>query len=149
MWCFAELRLDEEMKAMGKKMVTYCGGLRLAIRVLGGVLAKKHTIPEWRRVYDNIGGQIIRISSLDDNNLISVNQVLYLSYEDLSMHLKHCFLYLAHFPEDYMINKEDLFNYWAAERIITSFYDGLTIRDSGEVYLELVRRNMLLLKKTI
>ncbi|KAG7591239.1 P-loop containing nucleoside triphosphate hydrolase [Arabidopsis thaliana x Arabidopsis arenosa] len=130
-----EFRVDE-MEAMGKKMVAYCGGLPLAVKVLGGLLAKKHTVLEWKRVYDNIGTQIVGKSGLDDNNLNSVFRVLSLSYEDLPMCLKHCFLYLAHYPEDYKINVKTLFNFWAAEGIITSFYDGSTIRDSGEGYLE-------------
>ncbi|XP_023632900.1 probable disease resistance RPP8-like protein 2 isoform X2 [Capsella rubella] len=117
-------RVDE---AMGKEMVTYCGGLPLAIKVLGGLLAKKHTVLEWKRVYSNIGTQIVGKSG----------------FSDLPMQLKHCFLYLAHFPEDYRINRT-LFNYWVAEGIIMSCYDGSNIQDSGESYLdELVRRNMV------
>ncbi|XP_010482114.1 PREDICTED: disease resistance protein RPP8-like isoform X2 [Camelina sativa] len=140
-----ELRLDEEMEAMGKEMVTYCGGLPLAVKVLGGLLANKHTAREWKRVYDNIGAQIVGKSCLGDNSLSSVYRILSLSYEDLPTRLKHCFLYLAHFPEDYKIRMWLLFNYWAAEGILTSFFDGSTIRDSGEDYLkELLRRNLLI-----
>ncbi|CAD5333845.1 unnamed protein product [Arabidopsis thaliana] len=136
-----EVRLDEEMEAMGKEMVTHCGGLPLAVKVLGGLLANKHTVPEWKRVSDNIGSQIVGGSWLDDNSLNSVNRILSLSYEDLPTHLKHRFLYLAHFPEDSKIYTQDLFNYWAAEGI----YDGSTIQDSGEYYLEeLVRRNLVI-----
>ncbi|KAL1198852.1 putative disease resistance RPP8-like protein 4 [Cardamine amara subsp. amara] len=143
-----ELMLGEEMEAMGKKMVTYCGGLPLAVKVLGGLLAKKHTVPEWKKVYDNIGAKIIGTSGLDNNNLNSVNRVLSLSYEDLPTHLKHCFLYLAHFPEDHMIRTDNLFSYWASEGIITSFYNGSTIQESGEDYLEeLVRRNMVFVEE--
>ncbi|KAL1198818.1 Disease resistance protein RPP8 [Cardamine amara subsp. amara] len=142
-----ELRLDEEMEAIGKKMVTYCGGLPLAVKVLGGLLAEKPTFPEWKRVYDNFGAQIARKSVLHENNLDSVNRILSLSYEDLPLHLKNCFLYLAHFPQDCNIKKDSLFDYWAAEGIITSFYDGTTIRDTGEYYFgELVRRNMVIVE---
>ncbi|KAG7604768.1 P-loop containing nucleoside triphosphate hydrolase [Arabidopsis thaliana x Arabidopsis arenosa] len=136
-----EVRLDEEMEAMGKEMVTHCGGLPLAVKALGGLLANKHTVPEWKRVSDNIGSQIVGGSCLDDNSLNSVYRILSLSYEDLPTHLKHCFLHLAHYPEDSKIYTQDLFNYWAAEGI----YDGSTIQDSGEYYLEeLVRRNLVI-----
>ncbi|KAL1198812.1 Disease resistance protein RPP8 [Cardamine amara subsp. amara] len=136
-----ELRLDEEMEAIGKKMVTYCGGLPLAVKVLGGLLAEKPTFPEWKRVYDNFGAQIPGKSVLHENNLDSVNRILSLSYEDLPLHLKNCFLYLAHFPQDWSIPKDFLFYYWAAEGIITSFYD-------GEYYFgELVRRNMVIVEE--
>ncbi|CAH2052431.1 unnamed protein product [Thlaspi arvense] len=86
-------------------------------------------------------------TGLDDNKLNLVYRVLSLSYEDLPMQLKHCFLYLAHFPEDYNIDVELLFTYWAAEKIITSVWDGTTIRESGEDYLEeLLRRNMVIVE---
>ncbi|CAA7023682.1 unnamed protein product [Microthlaspi erraticum] len=140
-----ELRVDEELEGMGKKLVTYCGGLPLALRVLGGLLAKKYTLSEWQRVYENIQTPIVGKSVLDDNNLDSVHRVLSLSYEDLPMQLKHCFLYLAHFPEDSEIHVVKLFPLWAAEGIITLGCDGETIKKSGEDYLEeLVRRNMVI-----
>ncbi|XP_019094687.1 PREDICTED: probable disease resistance RPP8-like protein 2 isoform X2 [Camelina sativa] len=139
-------RVDE---AMGKEMVTYCGGLPLAVKVLGGLLAKKHTVLEWKRVYSNIGTQIVGKSGFSVDNPNSVYRVLSLSYEDLPMQLKHCFLYLAHFPEDYKIEVKTLFNYWVAEGIIVSVYDGSTIQDSGESYLdELVRRNMVVVEES-
>ncbi|CAH8278896.1 unnamed protein product [Arabidopsis lyrata] len=139
-----EVRLGEEMEAMGKEMVKHCGGLPLAVKVLGGLLVNKHTVHEWKRVSDNIGDQIVGKSCLDDNSLNSVNRILSLSYEDLPTHLKHCFLYLAHYPEDYKIYMWNLFNFWAAEGI----YYGSSIRDSGEDYLqELVRRNLVIAEK--
>ncbi|WZZ74485.1 hypothetical protein YC2023_085855 [Brassica napus] len=141
-----EFSFDKELEAMGKKMVKYCGGLPLAVKVLGGLLAnKKYTVEEWKRVYDNIQTQIIRS---DDNKQDSVYRVLYLSYEDLPMHLKHCFLCLAYFPEDYKIQVDRLYYLWASEGIITSSCDEPTIQESGEEYLEeLVRRNMVIAEK--
>ncbi|KAG7583402.1 P-loop containing nucleoside triphosphate hydrolase [Arabidopsis suecica] len=139
------LWIDEERKAMCKKMVTHCGGLPLAVKVLGGLLATKHTVPEWKRVYENFGTQIVGGSGFDDINLCSVYRVLSLSYEDLPMHLKHCFLYLAHFPEDHKIFVEKLYNYWAAEGMIKLYNNESAIRDSAEGLLEeLVRRNMVI-----
>uniref|UniRef100_M4F8N9 Disease resistance protein n=1 Tax=Brassica campestris TaxID=3711 RepID=M4F8N9_BRACM len=143
-----EFSVDKELEAMGKKMVKYCGGLPLAVKVLGGLLAnKKYTVEAWKRVYDNIQTQIIRS---DDNKQDSVYRVLSLSYEDLPMHLKHCFLFLAYFPEDFKITVNRLSYLWAAEGIITSSCDGPTIRESGEEYMEeLGRRNMVIVEKSI
>ncbi|XP_019098923.1 PREDICTED: probable disease resistance RPP8-like protein 2 isoform X1 [Camelina sativa] len=143
------IKVDEGLEALGNKMVTYCGGLPLAVKVLGGLLAMKQTVTEWKRVCDSIGPQIIGAYHFDDKNLNPVFRVLSLSYENLPRCLKHCFLYLAHYPEDYKINVTKLFSYWAAEGIITSFYNGATIRDSAEGYLEeLVRRNMVIAEKS-
>ncbi|KAF8101775.1 hypothetical protein N665_0201s0094 [Sinapis alba] len=140
-----EFNVDEELEAMGKEMVRYCGGLPLAVKVLGGLLANKNMVEEWKRVYDDIQTQIVR---KDDNNQDSVYRVLSMSYEDLPMQLKHCFLYLAHFPEDYKIEVERLYYLWEAEGIITSSCDGETTRKTGEEYIdELVRRNMVIAVK--
>ena len=130
---------------MGRKMVTYCGGLPLAVKVLGGLLANKYMVEDWKRINENIQTQIVR---LDDNNQDSVYRVLSMSYEDLPMQLKHCFLYLAHFPEDYKIQVERLYYLWEAEGIITSSGNGATARSIGEDYIdELVRRNMVIAVK--
>ncbi|KAF3555176.1 hypothetical protein F2Q69_00011134 [Brassica cretica] len=118
---------------MGKKMVTHCGGLPLAVKVLGGLLANKTMVEEWKRVDDNIQSQIVRI---DDNSQDSVYRVLSMSYEDLPTQLKHCFLYLAHFPEDDMIQVDILYYLWAAEGIIKSSGDGETTWEIGEDYID-------------
>uniref|UniRef100_M4CM33 Uncharacterized protein n=1 Tax=Brassica campestris TaxID=3711 RepID=M4CM33_BRACM len=137
-----EFDVDEELEAMGKEMVAYCGGLPLAVKVLGGLLSNKTMVEEWKRVDDNIQSQIVRI---DDKSQDSVYRVLSMSYEDLPMQLKHCFLYLAHFPEDYKIQVGKLCNLWEAEGTITSSCDGATTRQIGEEYIdELVRRNMVI-----
>lgn len=59
--------------------------------------------------------------------------MLSLGYEELPIYLKQCFLYLAHFPEDCVIDIEKLSYYWAAEGILKPrCYDADTIRDVGE-----------------
>ena len=35
------------IEKIGKEMIEYCGGLPLAITVLGGLLATKQTLDEW------------------------------------------------------------------------------------------------------
>ncbi|CAG7874446.1 unnamed protein product [Brassica rapa] len=137
-----EFIVNDKLEAMGRKMVTYCGGLPLAVTVLGGLLVNKNMVEEWERVDDNIQSQIVHKNDKSQN---SVYRVLSMSYEDLPMQLKHCFLYLAHFPEDYKIQVERLYYLWEAEGIITSSGNGATARSIGEDYIdELVRRNMVI-----
>ncbi|WZZ86749.1 hypothetical protein YC2023_115328 [Brassica napus] len=132
----------EKMEKMGKKMMEHCRGLPLAIRVLGGLLAEKYTIHNWERLSLNVGSHLVGRTSDDNNN--SLNHILSLSFEELPVYLKLFFLYLAHFPEDYEINVEDLSYYWAAERIL-EYGTRDRIRDVGDNYFwELVRRNMVI-----
>ncbi|XP_010511059.1 PREDICTED: probable disease resistance protein RF45 [Camelina sativa] len=148
----SEIKIDEEMEELGKQMIKCCGGLPLAIKVLGGMLAEKYTLHDWRRLSENIGSHLVggRTDFNDDNNN-SCNYVLSLSFEELPSYLKHCFLYLAHFPEDHEINVEKMYYYWAAEGIFEPrHYDGEIIRDVGDVYIdELVRRNMVISERDV
>ncbi|KAL1218219.1 putative disease resistance protein [Cardamine amara subsp. amara] len=136
----------KEMEEMGKHMIKHCGGLPLAVTVLGGLLASQYTLREWKRVYESIRSHIVGGTSFTDRNISSVYQILYLSFEELPIYLKHCFLYLAHFPEDYAINVKTLSYYWAAEAIARpKGYDGATVREVAERYIEeLVQRNMVI-----
>nr|QHZ07991.1 RPP7b [Arabidopsis thaliana] len=148
----AEFKIDEEKEELGKLMIKHCGGLPLAIRVLGGMLAEKYTSHDWRRLSENIGSHLVggRTNFNHDNNN-TCNYVLSLSFEELPSYLKHCFLYLAHFPEDYEIKVGKLSYYWAAEGIFQPrHYDGESIRDVGDVYIEeLVRRNMVISERDV
>ncbi|XP_013615772.1 PREDICTED: probable disease resistance protein At1g59620, partial [Brassica oleracea var. oleracea] len=39
----AEFKIEEGMKEIGMEMIQHCGGLPLALKVLGGLLRKKYT----------------------------------------------------------------------------------------------------------
>ena len=83
-------------------MVKCCGGLPLAITVLGGLLATRRTEGEWNEVFRHVKSYLHE----EDNSRLTM--VMGLSYDDLPFHLKPCFLYLAHFPEDFEISTKEL-----------------------------------------
>ena len=131
------------MEEMGREMARYCGGLPLAVVVLGGLLAKNPTLHDWERIYRNITSYLMRSGKDNYKQQDSgVSDVLVLSYQDLSYHLKSCFLYLAHFPEDHEIPTKTLVRMWVAEGIVSN-------EDVGEGYLaELIERCMIQVGKT-
>ncbi|KAL1213383.1 putative disease resistance RPP8-like protein 2 [Cardamine amara subsp. amara] len=142
-----EFQVDD-LKEEIQQMLKNCGGLPLAVKTLGGLLATKRTASEWRKVHNNIGSHIA--GDIGENSGIGslLFNVLSLSYEDLPSHLKHCFLYLSHFPEDHEIQTETLFNYWVAEGIVMVHSEETTIVDVAEYYLEeLVKRSIVLVGK--
>ncbi|OMO71726.1 Disease resistance protein [Corchorus olitorius] len=114
---------NEEFEKLGKDMVGKCGGLPLAIVVLGGLLATKRSLAEWEMVQ--------RRFNADLNKYGAVNGILVLSYHDLPPHLKPCFLYLGHYPEDWEISKKELIRLWIAEGFISP-----TPPESGELLME-------------
>ncbi|MCD7466131.1 hypothetical protein HAX54_002537 [Datura stramonium] len=87
------------MKRLAKDMV--CGGLPLAIVVLSGLLSHKRGLKEWQMVKDHLWQKI-----KDDS--IEISHILSLSYNDLPTVLKQCFLYFGIFPEDRVINAENI-----------------------------------------
>ncbi|KAL8127778.1 hypothetical protein AgCh_014631 [Apium graveolens] len=75
-----------------------------------------------------------------------IAELLNLSYNDLSFRPRQCFLYLARFPEDYIINVFELKLLWIAEEFISEGdeEDGVDMEDVAEDYInELINRNMI------
>ncbi|EFH67819.1 hypothetical protein ARALYDRAFT_474150 [Arabidopsis lyrata subsp. lyrata] len=143
-----EPMLVKKLEEIGKQIVVRCGGLPLAITVLGGLLAMKSTWNEWQRVYENIKSYVSNGGSSNGSKNMLVADVLCLSYEYLPPHLKQCFLYFAHYPEDYEVHVGTLVSYWIAEGMVMPIKHteaGTTVEDIGQDYLEeLVKRSMVM-----
>lgn len=122
----------DDIKEEIQQMLKHCGGLPLAVKTLGGLLATKRTASQWRKVHNNVGSHIAGETNENGSTGSLILNVISLSYEDLPSHLKHCFLYLAHFPEDHEIQTETLFNYWVAEGIVMVSNEVSTIVDVAE-----------------
>ncbi|KAG6619770.1 hypothetical protein I3842_Q082000 [Carya illinoinensis] len=131
--------IKEEMRFLGKYTVSYCKGLPLSVIVLGGLLATKQTLEEWEQVHRNVK------SCLHQQKDLGISMVLALSYDDLPSHLKLCFLYLGHFPEDFEIRTKELIQMWMAKGLILQTGSNKeTLEDVGEQYFkELVQRCMV------
>ena len=97
------------MEKLGKEIIGYCGGLPLAITILGGLLAAKQTQEDWENVFRYV-------KSHKEN--FGVNKVFALSYNDLPSHLNPCFLYLGHFLKGFEIQSKELIRMWMAEGFI-------------------------------
>ncbi|XP_023644099.1 putative disease resistance protein At1g59780 isoform X2 [Capsella rubella] len=132
--------IDKDMEDMAKEMIKHCGGLPLAVEVLGGLLAAEHTSHQWKLISENIKSLIVRGSNSN------VEDILSLSFEGLPSELKQCLLYLAIYPEDHKVELNNLSYVWAAEGILKlRHYEGATIRDVADLYIkELVMRNMVI-----
>ncbi|KAL7161320.1 hypothetical protein ACSBR2_041885 [Camellia fascicularis] len=123
-------------------MVKLCAGLPLAIIVLGGLLARKHTLWEWERVYRTVHSYISNVDRIQHSR---VSIVLALSYRDLPHQLKPCFLYFGHFSENYEIDAERLYHLWIADGIIVDNdrVDDETIMDVAKRYLGALAQRFL------
>ncbi|XP_073361356.1 disease resistance protein Pik-2-like [Aegilops tauschii subsp. strangulata] len=130
------LGMEEQAKLILKK----CDGLPLAISTVGGFLATKpKTAVEWRKMHGRISAE------LEINpELRTIKKVLMRSYDGLPYHLKSCFLYMAIFPEDYVIKRKCLVRRWIAEGYCKEM-QGMTAEEVGDTYFdELLERSMIL-----
>ena len=127
-----------KLKELGEKMADKCGGLPLALVVMGGLLSQKQlSITEWEKVSRSMVWQY------EDEGL-NCMIILALSYTDLPYDLKWCFLYLSAFPEDYQIESDRLIRLWIAEGFIAERGDGLTLEEMAEIQLErLIQRSLV------
>ncbi|XP_074334452.1 disease resistance protein RPP13-like [Apium graveolens] len=129
-----------DMEELGKAMVSQCRGLPLAIVVLSGLLLHNMNYNYWSEVKEHIWRH------LKDGESFQIEEIVSLSFNDLSPQTKDCFLYLARYPEDDVIDPVELKRLWIAEEFITEAGEGegVIMEDIAENCLnELINRNLL------
>ena len=125
----------QNLRDFGIDIVRRCGCLPLAIKVVARVLAcKEQTENEWNK--------FSRKDTWSMSNL-EIPSALYISYEELPLCLKQCFVYCAIFAEDAVIYRNDITRMWVAEGFIDE-QDGQLLEDTAEeYYYELIYQNLL------
>ncbi|KAL1551770.1 putative late blight resistance protein R1B-16 [Salvia divinorum] len=110
---FREKSCPPEMVEIGKRIGKSCKGLPLSIVVIGGLLAKSnHTREFWEFIEENLNSIV---NSEDDERCFNI---LHMSYKQLPVYLKPCFLYMGMFGEDKVIRRSTLVELWVAEGIL-------------------------------
>nr|ABM05492.1 Tm-2 ToMV resistance protein [Solanum tuberosum] len=125
---------------IGRSIVGRCGGIPLAIVVTAGILrARERTERAWNRVLDSMGHKV------QDG----CAKVLALSYNDLPIALRPCFLYFGLYPEDHEIHAFDLTNMWIAEKLIVVNSGNMREAEDlvEDVLNDLVSRNLIQVAK--
>ncbi|XP_042513401.1 putative disease resistance protein RGA3 [Macadamia integrifolia] len=123
---------------IGKKAVSECKGLPLAVKSLGTLVSSRREAGTWLSV---IATNMFTLQTVDE----CILPVLKLSYYHLPSHLKQCFAYCSIFPKDYAINKEKLIQLWMAEGFIQSPQGSRTLEDVGNDYIvDLLQRSFFI-----
>ncbi|XP_073143378.1 putative late blight resistance protein homolog R1A-3 [Henckelia pumila] len=130
-----------EFEEVGQQIARNCRGLPLAIIVVGGLLSKSDMTGEyWEYVAQHLSSVV---NSENDEHCLSM---LYLSYQDLPVHLKPCFLYMGVFPEDGEILVSKLITLWVAEGFLKPII-GKSLEEVAEDYLQdLIDRNLVMVR---
>ncbi|CAL4980118.1 unnamed protein product [Urochloa decumbens] len=130
------------LKDVGMKIIKKCGGLPLAVKVMGGLLStRSQSEHEWEAVLNHHAWSVAGLPKELDNRL-------YLSYEDLSPQLKQCFLYCTLFPKGTNIRKRDIIHMWISEGFIQPHHGSSSREDQQEdialeYYRDLIMRNLI------
>ncbi|XP_074361218.1 putative disease resistance protein At1g58400 [Apium graveolens] len=147
--CLDITRDVKKMEELGRKMVGNCGGLPLAIVILGGILVTKPTLYEWEKVYNDSLLSIKSGEGFSKDYQKELFYVLLWSYNDLPPQLKPCFLYLGKFGEDEWRRTESIYQLWIAEGMVLSSdrREGETMMQVAESYMgELVHKCLVQVK---
>ncbi|XP_039118719.1 disease resistance protein RPP8-like [Dioscorea cayenensis subsp. rotundata] len=119
------------------QLVQRCGGLPLALVVLGGLVSTKpQTQDAWHKVVDSMKGQFVEGGK-------KCLEILALSYNDLSYYLKSCFLYFGCFKEDAKIPTKEIIRLWLAEGFLPT-NNGTTTKEIGFDCLEELAQRCLI-----
>ncbi|CAA3027775.1 late blight resistance homolog R1A-3 [Olea europaea subsp. europaea] len=138
---FKKERCPEELQDIGKQIAANCKGLPLLVVVMASVLSNmEKSESSWLQVATSIS---FYISQKSDDFL----SILKLSYKNLPIHLKPCFLYLSAFEEDAEIPVRKLLLLWIAEGFIVR-NEQKSFEDIAEEYLmELINRSLIQVSK--
>lgn len=129
--------MKSSLEDVGMKIVKKCDGLPLAIKAIAGVLCcKGRRQADWEEVLQNPAWTLTRLPE-------DVIGALYLSYSELPSHLKQCFLHLALFPEDAVLQRTEITRLWIAEGFVEAKENTLMEEVGKEYWKELVHRSLL------
>ncbi|KAL6654499.1 hypothetical protein ACP70R_007964 [Stipagrostis hirtigluma subsp. patula] len=109
----------DQLKDVGMKIAEKCGGLPLAVKVLGGLLSTR--CPNQRDWEDVLNDPAWSVSGLP----LELDNRIYMSYADLTPQLKQCFLYCSLFPKVRNISHDDD----RLEELATKCYQELITRN--------------------
>ncbi|EMS52419.1 Disease resistance RPP8-like protein 3 [Triticum urartu] len=130
----------DKFENLGRKLTKKCDGLPLALAVLGGYLSKNLNTQAWSDV-------LLGWPSTKDTQMMW--GIIARSYKDLPNHyLRSCFLYLAAFPEDFIISVSDLINLWIAESLIPHTPKHILEETARKYVTELTQRSLVQVVET-
>ncbi|KAG2567380.1 hypothetical protein PVAP13_7NG351500 [Panicum virgatum] len=101
------------IKECADAIVQSCGGLPLALKVIGSAVAGLTAPREWI-----LAMQAAKHDIKDLDGIPEMFHKLKYSYDKLTSTQQQCFLYCTLFPDYGSINKDQLVEYWMAEELI-------------------------------
>lgn len=136
----SEANCPSQFKEISVQILKKCGGLPLAIITIASLLASRQakSMNEWKCIRNSLGTKFATNPTLKE-----MMSILNLSYMNLPLHLRPCFLYLGMYPEDREINRDDPLRQWIAKDLVDHLH-GSDLKDTAKSYFnELINRSMI------
>ncbi|KAK6120606.1 hypothetical protein DH2020_045657 [Rehmannia glutinosa] len=136
-----EVLSSPRVQDIAKKVAKECGGLPLALITIGRAMRNETKIKYWQTALSELRNSTASIEGM-------TNQVfaqLRFSYDRLKDDVtRSCFLYCALYPEDHLIEAEELIKYWVWEGLLGRSGSQIDKMKLGEMILnELISTCML------
>ncbi|XP_030971472.1 putative disease resistance protein RGA3 [Quercus lobata] len=120
----------KDLEPLGRELANKCHGLPLAAKLIGGYMCNKRRKEQWEKVLEN------SLWDLEDVEKGLLGPLL-LSYYELSLAEKKCFLFCAVFSKDHEINKFELIIHWMAQGYIDiDSKRNMEMEDMAEEYFQ-------------
>ncbi|KAM3260792.1 hypothetical protein ACQJBY_051823 [Aegilops geniculata] len=125
----------DKLQDIGLKIIANCGGLPLAVKVMGGLLLQKE---RQRRDWE----MLLNETSPGYEMPKEISYSMFLSYEDMACTLRQCFLHYAFLPTNIVFYENDIVGMWISEGFVQGYLGDL--EESGSrYYSELILRNLI------
>ncbi len=145
LFCFhafsSSSHVTSELKSLAESIAEECGGLPLALKVIGTAMFGKIHV-QWEPVLKKL-----RESRMQEKNVgKQLYERLKVGYDclyDDDRRLKRCFLYFAAFPEDLTISFDEILWHWIAERLVPENVGDDPIADASSLLNKLWKRSFI------
>ncbi|TYH86500.1 hypothetical protein ES332_D01G047400v1 [Gossypium tomentosum] len=130
------------LKEILDNVVKECDGLPLAIAVIAGSMKGIYDVAEWRNALRELRDHVRSVKGTD----VEIYERLKFSFDRLrDLKIQSCFLYCSLYPEDYIIPREELIEYWIDEEFLGTG-SRQELYDKGHTILNRLENNCLLEK---
>ncbi|KAL8258058.1 hypothetical protein R6Q59_030099 [Mikania micrantha] len=128
------------LKEHADVIIRKCEGLPLAIVITAGLLKNDFSVHWWLHMSASLHSFMLSDPSQYMDSLA-------LSYSHLPHHLRHCFVFVGVFPEDYDIPVTKLIWLWIAQGFIHETESRILEDVAEDVFQDLIKRSLLMIAK--
>ncbi|XP_022877508.1 disease resistance protein At4g27190-like [Olea europaea var. sylvestris] len=131
----------ENIRPLAEAVAKECGGLPLAIIVVGASMRGKSMIALWKDALRALQRSVPLIKGIEDK----VFNTLKWSYDSLQdEHIKSCFLFCCLYPEDWAIDVHELIRHWFSEGLLDECLNYEELENRGMAIVQSLSDSCLL-----